>query len=569
MKYFVVNKWTVLGVCMLMLGWFSLFSSSYLSCGMCMSYSIWVSDISCFTLSILLDWCSTLFLSVVLIISGSVFIYCSWYMSDEVYYNRFMGLVFLFVVSMISLLFISDLISLLLGWDGLGVTSFCLVVYYQNNKSLGAGMVTALTNRIGDVFILFSISLLSCEGSWVLYNFELVYKFWVVGLLLVLASVTKSAQMPFSSWLPAAMAAPTPVSSLVHSSTLVTAGVYLLYRSYSVIGESSDVLDVLKIMSIVTLVMAGSSALMEMDLKKIIALSTLSQLSMMMFSLSIGSPYVGFFHLISHATFKALLFLCAGVIIHTSFGFQDVRMTSQSWRSLPFSSSCLMVANLSLCGCPFLSGFFSKDLIIEVSLCAGDVFLVYFLLLLGTLFTSLYSFRMSMFVLFSTKKVPRCLILKESVVVKVSYVSLLFMAISSGYVFMEVFSYFVESVVVTAVESYMILVLIIVSLVIYESYVHSNGVVNYTSVLSYFFGSMWGLKVVFSHYIPVLSLKGSGYVVKSVEKGWLEKWGPMGFVEVFSSLANFNQKVQSFSFVTSFYFVGVLFFFLIFFMVYF
>lgn len=408
------------------------------------------------------------------------------------FYRRFIRLVLLFVISMVSLLFISDLVRLLLGWDGLGITSFCLVVYYQNNKSLGAGMVTALTNRIGDVFILVSISLLVCEGSWALYGMETVYLRRLVGLILLLASVTKSAQVPFSSWLPAAIAAPTPVSSLVHSSTLVTAGVYLLCRSYAVLRRRGSAIDLLKLMRLFTLVMAGRSALMEIDLKKVIALSTLSQLRIMMFSISIGIPYVGFFHLVSHATFKALLFLCAGAVIHRNFNYQDIRVVSQRWRKLPVSSACFMVANLSLCGCPFLRGFYSKDLIIELRIMSGDSLVLYFMLFLGTLFTSLYSFRVGMYVLFGERgKVVRTCFLEEDKKVKFSYTSLLISAVTSGYVFSNVNELFVEVICVSLLERVLVFLFIFFCLVGYESWLWGGFIVRIKNdSLGYFFNSI-------------------------------------------------------------------------------
>jgi len=293
-------------------------------------YRIWLSRNLSVNLMVLLDQVSGLFMAAIFLISGSVLIYCSWYIADEVYYSRFIYLVVFFVLSIISLIIIPNLIALLLGWDGLGITSFLLVIYYQNNKSLGAGIVTALTNRVGDAILLCIIGVFAREGGWVLFQFFPRITYFWVPLLLVIGAITKRAQVPYSAWLPAAMAAPTPVSALVHSSTLVTAGVYLLIRAYPILFQRSLSLGVLKCLRLFTLLMAGRVALVEVDLKKIIALSTLSQLRMILFAISISLPEIAFFHLITHAIFKSLLFLSAGVVIHRSLKWQDIRFLGKN-----------------------------------------------------------------------------------------------------------------------------------------------------------------------------------------------------------------------------------------------
>lgn len=244
------------------------------------------------------------------------------------------------------------------------------------------------------------------------------------------------------------MAAPTPVSSLVHSSTLVTAGVYLLYRSYDGLLLGRSVLGMLSYISLVTLIIAGRAALVEVDLKKIVALSTLRQLRMMMLSLSIGLPSVAFFHLVSHAMFKALLFLCVGLVIHENKRFQDVRFLGHGWVRYPVSISCLVVAIVSLCGVPFISGFYSKDCIVESGLLMGHSTVYYIMLLAGLVFTYYYCFRTVNSVVCGLSKGPiRVVKSKESVVVKVSYVILVLGAVRIGWLLVnmiEGFSVVVE-----------------------------------------------------------------------------------------------------------------------------
>lgn len=208
--------------------------------------------------------------------------------------------------------------------------------------------------------------------------------------------MTKSAQIPFSSWLPAAMAAPTPVSALVHSSTLVTAGVFLIIRFYSFLSSFSIFFYFLMFVSVLTMLMAGVSACFEMDMKKVIALSTLSQLGVMMSSLALGLPLISFFHLCTHALFKALLFLCAGSFIHSCFHVQDFRLLGGLFYQMPFSVCCINIANLALCGSPFLSGFYSKDLILEGFLFSYDNIFILFLVFFATGLTVCYSIRFSL-----------------------------------------------------------------------------------------------------------------------------------------------------------------------------
>nr|YP_010222661.1 NADH dehydrogenase subunit 5 [Urochela caudata]UCC46124.1 NADH dehydrogenase subunit 5 [Urochela caudata] len=361
---------------------------------MFLDWNILSINSSSLNMSLLLDWMSLLFLSCVLLISSMVTLYSSDYMFYDKYSYRFLVLILLFIVSMFLLIISPNMISILLGWDGLGLISYCLVIYFGNYKSYNAGMLTILTNRIGDVSILMSLYFMFNLGDW---NFIFYLSYWeswmfYLGLLIILASFTKSAQIPFSSWLPAAMAAPTPVSSLVHSSTLVTAGVYLLIRFNNCLNNLN--LSFFIYLSLLTMFMAGLGANFEYDLKKIIALSTLSQLGMMMTILFMGNSFISFFHLLSHAFFKALLFLCAGLIIHCMSDSQDIRHMGNLIFQLPFTCTCFCISTLSLCGLPFLSGFYSKDMILEYCSLNYTNLFVYFLLFLSVGLTVSYSFRL-------------------------------------------------------------------------------------------------------------------------------------------------------------------------------
>ena len=346
---------------------------------------------------LLVDSISLSFRCVILFIRGSVVFFSHYYIREEKFINRFSSLILLFILSINFLIFIPNFITLLIGWDGLGIVSFLLVIFYQNSKSLRSGMVTFLSNRIGDALLIISIGWLFSLGSWNIFFIDNFHKLIVVIWCVTIASITKRAQIPFSAWLPAAIAAPTPVSALVHSSTLVTAGVFLLIRFYDQVFSNSELnWFVLNIRTLTTLI-AGIRAVCETDIKKIIALSTLRQLGVIIFSLSLGIKELCVFHLFTHALFKALLFMCAGRIIHNYHHLQDIRKLGLSWYYMPISSSCLNIANLSLCGFPYLSGFYSKDLILESMLSRNIIVLELILIVVATLLTTLYSVRLTFF----------------------------------------------------------------------------------------------------------------------------------------------------------------------------
>lgn len=335
-----------------------------------------------------------MFFRLVSYITGAVLIFRERYIGKDKQIRYFIYLIILFVIRIFFMVFSLNLVSLILGWDGLGLVSYVLVIYYQNEKSRAAGMVTALRNRVGDAALMLCIALIIEYGSWDIMSKVDVGR--TISYLLILAAITKSAQLPFSAWLPAAMAAPTPVRTLVHSSTLVTAGVYLLIRFYSSIKIESRYF-ILLIAGILTTFMARLNALFEVDLKKIVALSTLRQLGVIVTILSIGYPMLAYFHMIIHAFFKALLFLCRGKIMHVFLREQDLRFMGGIIYRLPLTRFFLNLANFALCGFPFLAGFYSKDFIVEIALSRDIYFIIYifFFFIIG--FTIRYSLRISFF----------------------------------------------------------------------------------------------------------------------------------------------------------------------------
>jgi len=352
-------------------------------------FSVYSFEIS---LCMIFDYVSFGFFMCVSLISSLVFLYRKFYMEGTVDMRRFLFLVFLFVISMFFLVFSGNFFVTMIGWDGLGLVSFCLVIFYGNSLSLESGLVTVFRNRIGDVFFLVCFFLLSFGGWWSFesMSFDLIYIFLV---FLFFGAITKRAQIPFSAWLPAAIAAPTPVSSLVHSSTLVTAGIYVLIR-YHYLFEFLW-MDFFKVFSIFTIVLAGMYASFEIDLKKVVAMSTLSQLGMMLFIVRIGCWVLSFIHMVIHAFFKSMLFLGTGSLMGQVAGIQDSRFYGGNpvsyFSCVYFFSSCFCLS-----GFPFFVGFYSKDFIINsVSFIEGGG--LYYVFLLGCVFTVIYSTRLVWF----------------------------------------------------------------------------------------------------------------------------------------------------------------------------
>nr|YP_010583800.1 NADH dehydrogenase subunit 5 [Pteroctopus tetracirrhus]UXN83996.1 NADH dehydrogenase subunit 5 [Pteroctopus tetracirrhus] len=482
-------------------------------------------------LDILFDWVSCSFSSLVCLISSSVCMFSVTYMKGDINSKRFMFVLMLFVLSMNFLIFIPSFVSLILGWDGLGLVSFCLVIYYQNNKSLSAGMLTVLMNRVGDCFILGGISIMVSLGHW---NYLCIWYFWffdVCMIFVIIAGMTKSAQIPFSSWLPAAMAAPTPVSALVHSSTLVTAGVFLLIRFYYCLIEMQYFCLFMVFVSIMTTFMSGVCAIYEYDMKKIIALSTLSQLGVMMMSLGMKMPMLALFHLYTHAMFKALLFLCGGNIIHCYHGIQDIRDIKGVSYNLPFTSIILNISNMALCGFPFLAGFYSKDLIIEVLLSSNMNLLMSFFGMFGICLTMMYSIRMSIFMMWGdVKSVIYENMNDDDMYIMYSMMVLCLGALFGGYMLQNLVINFNEVIVLPLFYKLLVMLLLFFALLISFSMWMQEGGSEYYNIMYWYNSNMWFLSFLSGYPFLVFVKSGSNMNLKLIDMGWLEMMGGQGLL---------------------------------------
>nr|AOY40053.1 NADH dehydrogenase subunit 5 [Scolytinae sp. BMNH 1040341] len=502
---------------------------------------------SSFDVVFYIDWMTCLFMSFVLYISSLIFNYSKEYMLGDKFLKRFIFLMIMFVFSMMMLIISMNMVAILVGWDGLGLVSYALVIYYQNVKSFNAGMLTALSNRIGDAAILMGIAMMmGGTGSWNFMFLGMEHGIDEVAFLLILAAITKSAQIPFSSWLPAAMAAPTPVSSLVHSSTLVTAGVYLLIRVSTLFNET--LMGLLLYLALFTMFMAGLSANLEFDLKKIIALSTLSQLGLMVSILCLGGSSLAFFHLLTHALFKALLFMCAGVIIHNLGDTQDIRFMGGQVYFLPFTCLCMSVSNFALCGIPFMAGFYSKDLIAEVLSMSISGWMVYVIFYVSIGLTVSYSMRLSYFIFFGDYNISVLSSLgeKNNVVMNKSMLGLIFFVVFMGSMFSWSFISSPYFIYLPAGMKLMTCFLIIVGAVLGAEIFNLNyyyGILNLHGS-KMFISGMWNMPVLSTLSIskPFLFLGKDFY--KKVDHGWLELYGKNGLS---TFLVWLSMSVQSYS----------------------
>lgn len=495
---------------------------------------------------LLFDWIRLIFLGFVLFISSIVLFYRNSYIGSDKYTYRFIMLVYLFVISILLLILRPNLIRILLGWDGLGLVSYCLVIYYQNIKSSNAGMLTILSNRLGDVALLLCIAWIVDYGSWNFFYLQFIYRssdLVFVKWIVVLAALTKSAQIPFSAWLPAAMAAPTPVSALVHSSTLVTAGVYLLIRFNFVLNVNL----MLFYLGCLTIFISGLCANFETDLKKIIALSTLRQLGVIIFILSLGYIELSFFHLLSHALFKSLLFLCAGVFIHGMGDIQDVRYFGGVVWGYPISSLYFMICSLSLCGFPFLSGFYSRDLILEVYFSSLINSFMFFIILLRTLFTLTYSVRLIYFLYFKNLGLKLSLRVSEDIKISVP-MRLLLLAT----VFMGSFLRWVNFPIILIYLPILLktLILLITLIFTWLIYVLMNQLnfYNFKIIKNYLYiiRLMWFLPSL-STYLFMPFLKLGSFLVKYLDQGWVEFIGGQGLsrsMQFISSRVDYSYMIN-------------------------
>ena len=364
--------------------------------------------------SINVDALSSVMLVVVTLVSSLVHIYSIGYMSHDPHKQRFMAYLSLFTFAMLTLVTSDNFIQLFFGWEGVGLCSYFLIGFWYKKESANAAAIKAfVVNRVGDFGFALGIFLIFYIFDTVNYDevFQKIPLFLdnrlvflginfksvdLICLLLFLGAMGKSAQFLLHTWLPDAMEGPTPVSALIHAATMVTAGVFLVVRCSPIYEYSELALSIITIVGILTAFFAATVALVQSDIKKIIAYSTCSQLGYMFFAAGIGAYNVAMFHLFTHAFFKALLFLGSGSVIHSFKDEQNINQMGGVWKKLPYTYSLMIIGTLALTGFPFLSGFYSKEAIIEFAFLRGNtlgMFAAYSGIFVALL-TSIYSWRL-------------------------------------------------------------------------------------------------------------------------------------------------------------------------------
>ena len=532
---------------------------------------------------------------VVTFISFLVHLYSIEYMSHDCHIARFMCYLSLFTFFMLMLVTADNLLQMFIGWEGVGLSSYLLINFWFNRiQSNKAAIKAMVLNRIGDFSLLISILLIFIYFKAVDYNtlaaltpfllnsyFSFLnYKInclTAIGLFMFIGAVGKSAQLGLHTWLPDAMEAPTPVSALLHAATMVTAGIFLITRNSFLFEHITFILEIISIIGAITAFFAATTGLVQNDLKRVIAYSTCSQLGYMTFALGLSNYSVGFFHLINHAFFKALLFLAAGSVIHAVNDEQDLRKMGGLKNLVPFTYSTIIIGSLALSGFPFLAGFYSKDLILEIAYAKYNIvgYFSYFLGSFGAFFTAFYSIRL-VYLTFLSKpnghKNIICFVYDSGILILVVLACLAIASIFVGYCIKDMIvgigSNFFNTVVFTNLYNFNIFDAEFITNTIYKilplsfslfglffafflylfksNFLYEIKISTVGKKVYYFLNKKWFFDKIYADYIGQFFFKFGYYIsYKFIDRGIFEILGPTGLSSVVLKIGLNLHKIQT------------------------
>ncbi len=523
----------------------------------------------------------------VLIVSSLVHVYSIGYMSHDPHNQRFFSYLSLFTFMMIILVTANNFLLMFVGWEGVGICSYLLVSFWFTRIAANQSSMSAfLTNRVGDCFltigmftIIWSFGNLDYYTVFSLapyYNNDIIL---IIGICLLIGAMAKSSQVGLHVWLPMAMEGPTPVSALIHAATMVTAGVYLLMRSSPLIEYSSTVLILCLWVGAITTVFSSLIGLFQQDIKKVIAYSTMSQLGMMVIAIGLSSYNIALFHLVNHAFYKGLLFLGAGAVIHAVADNQDFRKYGGLIHYLPLTYSVMLIASLSLVAIPFMTGFYSKDFILESAYGQYQLssIAVYFIATIGAMFTTLYSVKV-LYLTFMTNPNGPLVNYKKShaahegdIYMSLPLIILAIFSIFFGYLTKDIFiglgsnffsdnSLFIHPLHEIMLDTefavptlfkllplFFTIFLSIISIVLTEFY--PKLLINFKlSSLGYnifsFFNQRFLVELIYNKYITGIIFMLGGQTTKVMDKGSVEIFGPYGLER---KLTDISKSINSLS----------------------